>query len=141
MNNVEAADIYREVLHIKKDVESVKHQTSWLLRGQADAVAGHWEKMFGIVPGTKRRYNWMKVYLETDGRRSVSQVAAAAGVHEPDAGKWLAKMERDQLVGLLPQKKNDKIYEKSPVDFALGISAKLRAELEKKQKGVSSKDE
>jgi hypothetical protein len=75
VNNVEAADIYREVLHIKRDVESVKHQTSWLLRGHAAAVSDHWEKVFGLVPGKKRRYNWMKVYLATDGRRSVTQVA------------------------------------------------------------------
>ena len=84
----------------------------------------------------------MKVYLETDGRRSVKQIAAAAGVHETDAGQWLAEMEKDHhLVALLPQKKKDKIYEKSPIDFALGISEKLSAELEKKQNGSNETDE
>lgn len=141
MNNVDMAEIYREVMHIKRDVESVKHQTSWLLRGQAAAVAGHWEKFFGLVQGKKRKYSVMKVYLETDGRRSVKQVAAAAGVYETDAGKWLAEMVGERLVGLLPQKAKDKIYEKSPADFALGISEKLRAELDKKKNGSASSDE
>ena len=137
MNNIEASDIYREIMHIKKDVESVKHQTSWLLRSYASSVAGHWEKIFGIVPGKKRRYNRMKVYLETDGRRSVKQVAAAAGVFENDAGQWLAEMANDdvRLVALLPQKKQDKIYDKTPADFPLGISEKLHAELAKKHNG------
>lgn len=134
MNDVERTEIYRELMHIKKDVESVKHQTTWMLRSYADSLAGHWEKVFGILPGKKRRYNWMKVYLETDGRRSVKQVAAAAGVFEQDAGQWLAEMGRDdvRLVALLPQKNKDKIYEKTPADFPLRISEKLRAELAKK---------
>lgn len=141
MNNVEASDIYREVMHIKKDVESVKHQTSWLLRSYADSVASHWEKIFGIVPGKKRRYNWMKVYLETDGRRSVKEVAAAAKVPENHAGQWLAEMAGNdvRLVALLPQKRSDKIYDKTPADFPLGISERLRAELTKKKSG-SNKD-
>ena len=38
--------------------------------------------------------------------------------------KLLAELERNKLIGLLPQKKTDKIYERSPVDFALGILRK-----------------
>jgi hypothetical protein len=135
MNNVEASDIYREVLHIKKDVESVKHQTSWLLRAEAESLAGHWERVFGLVKGKKRKYGWMRVFLETDGRRSVKEVAKAAGVYETDAGQWLAEMQKEKLVDLLPQKKKDKIYVKSPVDFSLGISERLSSEIETKSNG------
>lgn len=128
-------EIYQEVLHIKTDVQAVKQQTSWILRGHAEQVASHWQEIFGIRPSTKRNYSKMRVFLETNGVRTVNEVAVAAKVHVSDASRWLTEMERERIVELLPVAKNRKIYQKTPADFALGISDRLREELNKQEDG------
>lgn len=128
-------EIYNEVLHIKTDVQAVKQQTSWILRGHAQQVASHWQDIFGIKPSTKRNYSKMRVFLETNGRRTVGEIASAAKVHLSDASRWLTDMEKERIVELLPVTKNRKIYQKTPADFALGITEKLREELDKQENG------
>lgn len=125
-------DIYREVLIVKKDVESVKHQTSWILRSHAAGVAGHWHEIFGLLAGRKRNYSKMRVFLEVNGKRTVTEVAAAAKVHVQDASVWLKEFETEKIVELLPISKSSRVYQKTPADFALGISEKLQDEVSKK---------
>lgn len=125
-------DIYREVMIIKKDVEAVKHQTSWILRSHAESVAGHWQDVFGLTPGKRRHYSKMRVYLAVNGKRTVNEIATVAEVHRQDAGQWLKEMETHELVELLPVSKTIKTYQKTPADFALGISRSLEEELAKK---------
>jgi len=125
-------EIYKEVLLIKNDVLAVKHQTSWMLRSHAESVAPHWREIFGLKQSTKRNYNKMRVYLNTNAKRTINEIASAAGVHRPDASKWLTEMERENIVEVLPVSKGGKIYRKTPADFALGISEKLEEELLKK---------
>jgi len=128
-------EIYTEVLNIKTDVQAVKQQTSWILRGHAEQVASHWQEIFGIKASTKRNYSKMRVYLETNGRRTVSEIAAATKIHVADVSRWLTEMEKERIVELLPAIKKRKIYQKTPADFALGISEHLREELAKKNNG------
>lgn len=128
-------EIYNEVLHIKSDVQAVKQQTSWILRGHAEQVASHWQEIFGIKPRTKRNYSKMRVFMETNGIRTVGEIAAGAKVHISDASRWLTEMDRERIVELLPVAKNKKIYQKTPADFALGITERLREELDKQENG------
>jgi len=125
-------DIYKELLIVKKDVESVKHQTQWILRSHAQGVAGHWHEIFGLLAGKKRNYSKMRVFLEVNGKRTVSEVALAAKVHAQDASVWLKDFETEKIVELLPVSKSSRVYQKTPADFALGISEKLQEEITKK---------
>jgi hypothetical protein len=125
-------EIYKEVLLIKNDVLAVKHQTSWMLRSHAESVAPHWREIFGLKQSTKRNFSKMRVYLATNGKRTINEIASDAEVHRSDAGKWLTDMERENIVELLPSSKGSKLYRKTPADFALGISGKLEEELAKK---------
>lgn len=122
-------DIYKEVMIIKGDVQAVKHQTSWMLRSYADSVASHWRDIFGLKERTKRNYNKMRVYLEANGKRTVGEVATAAGVDQADASRWLTEMEKQRIVERLPVVKRRKVYDKTPIDFSLRISEQLKAEL------------
>jgi hypothetical protein len=133
-------EIYGEVLNIKTDVQSVKHQTSWILRGHAEGVASHWREIFGIKPSTKRNYTKMRVYLETNGVRTVSEIALVTKVDVANVSRWLTEMEQERIVELLPVTKKKKIYQKTPADFALGISEQLREEITKKKGKAESND-
>jgi hypothetical protein len=137
---VTSDEIYREVMNIKTDVQAVKHQTLWMLRDHSEAVASHWREIFGMVPSTKRNYTKMRVYLETNGVRTVSEIAAAAKVDVANVSRWLTDMEKEKIVELLPVAKNKKIYQKTPADFALGISEKLREETAKKNGKTESNE-
>ena len=59
-----------------------------------------------------------------------SETGGAAGVDQADASRWLTKMEKQQIVELLPVTKRTKVYQKTPADFPLRISEQLEAELE-----------
>jgi hypothetical protein len=119
--------LFREVLKIKSEVESLQRQTQWLLAGEADQLQEQWHPVFGLNKGKKPNNMKMRVYLAVDGRRNIREVATEAGVDQSDASKLLADLEYHSLVEPLPQTSGKtKIYAKTPADRPLGISRTLR---------------
>lgn len=133
-------DLFDEVLKIKTDVRSLQHQTSWLLRSEANELEKYWKPAFGLIPGKRPNFMAMRVYLAVNGKRTVSEIADVADVHRPDASKNLTQLEKIALVEPLPQKTSStKIYAKTPADRALGISRALQAAIDANVKTKSAK--
>jgi hypothetical protein len=133
-------EIYSEVLKIKTDVQSLQHQTSWLLLGQRNDLEDRWKPLFGLAKGKKANFMAMRVYLAVNSKRTVSDIATEAGVYPPDASKILTTLERARLVEPVPQKSTKtKIYAKTPADWALGISKALEGKIEGKS-ALSAKE-
>jgi predicted transcriptional regulator len=133
-------EIYSEILKIKTDVRALQHQTSWLLLGQAHELEKQWQPAFGLISGKKANFTAMRVYLAVNGKRTVTEIGTEADVHQPDASKILAALERVGLVEPVPQKTSGtKIYAKTSADWALGISKTLQARLAQKAASPSNK--
>jgi len=116
---VESKELHSEIDEILMHVRSIDGQIPWLIISQIEKLEHLLIDYF-----TKKRRT-AKVYLATDGKRTVSKIGEFLGLHQEAVSKELKELE-DR--GLVEQKKWG-IYRKTKVDTTIGLSNKLRKEL------------
>ena len=112
----ESKELHTKVDEIGSYVKSMDGQLNWLVRAQANDLRPM------ILDFFKKRKRAAKVFLATDGKRTVEEIAAYLDLRQPNVSKELSDLHEAGLVECVEWG----LYRKKIIDKILGLSRTLR---------------
>lgn len=115
----ESKEMHEKVDKILQRIESIDNFMPWLIRPQAKEIRNDMISFF------KKQIAAAKVFLNTDGEKTVSAIAKQLEMKQPNVSREVAKL-RD--MGLVEPKSvsSTTIYRKTKIDKIIGLSKTLQ---------------
>lgn len=114
--------VLRRLANIEHKVDSLDQTTAFALRADSSR---HFEQVRKIFGRSRRR---VQVYLASDGRRSVQDIARLLRIKEPNVSRELSKLESEGLLEVIEKEGGKTFWGKKPIDRTVRISRLLMVE-------------
>lgn len=111
-------EMRREIERIKNAVDDISH----IQAQQAKADPRFMQSVLKVLSKTKAR---VKIYLQVNGKRSVTEVAKAAGVDVSTASRHLAALYDEGIIGA-EDVKGERVYRTNNLERALNLSREVK---------------
>lgn len=110
--------MHQKVDRILGHVKSIDKLLPWLIKPQSEEIIKHFINYF------KDKKSTVKVYLEIDDEKTVSEIVKATDMLQPNVSRSLRNLEEIGLVESY-SKGNYTIYRKNEIDKIIGLSKEL----------------
>ena len=107
----------REIERLKDKVDDIGHIQAQQVKADGKVRANE----LNLLTNRTRA----QLYLEVDGKRSVTELAQAVGKHKSTASTHLSTMYEEGIVGA-DDVKGERVYKKNNLERALNLSREVR---------------
>jgi DNA-binding MarR family transcriptional regulator len=110
----------QDIREIKWHQEAIDSSMELLIKAHGEQIEKEIMEFFG---GSKRR---AEIYLECDGKNSVTTIANKLQMKQPNVSTEVTKLKEEGLIKIKKTTDEGYIYQKTKVDKILRISKKLK---------------